>query len=146
MPRRASSGIKIGHVLAIGGAILGFLVAAALLIRVIAGDLIGGSGDGNGRQLSSANELQVDTFLNNANSLRGNVYRITGKVHQSLKWTPDRGRLISLDATGGGTNALVPVLIPEKFSSTNIDRGAEFTFIVRVDRGGLLVAETIEQG
>jgi hypothetical protein len=36
-------------------------------------------------------------------------------------------------------------LIPEKFSSTNIDRGAELTFVVRVDRGGLLVAEQIDQ-
>lgn len=145
MPRRASSGIKIGHVLAIGGAILGFLVAAFLLIRVIAGDLIGGSG-GGGRNSSSATELQVGTVLNNANSLRGNVYRISGKVDQSLKWTPDRGRLISLDATGGGANELIPILIPEKFSSINIDRGAEFNFVVRVDRGGLLVAEKIDQG
>ena len=146
MPRRASSGVNIGQIFAIGGAILGFIVIAALLIRVIAGDLIGGGNSESGRSFSSANELQLSTFLDNANSLRGNIYRVSGKIDQSLKWTADRGRLISLDASGSGSSGLVPILIPEQFSSTNIDRGAEFTFIVRVDRGGLLIAEKIDQG
>ena len=146
MPRRASSGIKVGQVVGIGAAIVGFLVAAVLLIKVIAGDLIGAGGSG-GRNLSNASELSLSTYMDNANSLRGNVYRVSGRVDQSLKWTADRGRLISLEASGTGSGAtLVPVLIPEKFSSTNIDRGAELTFIVRVDRGGLLVAEEIDQG
>ncbi|MCB1076946.1 MAG: hypothetical protein KDM63_05860 [Verrucomicrobiae bacterium] len=146
MPRRASSGINLGQILGIAGAILGFLVAAFLLIRVVGGDLLGGGGKSNGGLSSSqASELQIGTYIDNANSLRGNVYKVSGKVEEILKYTPDRGRLITLDASGDGNTALLPVLVPETFSGVNIDRGTQFTFVVRVDRGGILVAEQIEQ-
>ncbi|MBL9154533.1 MAG: hypothetical protein JNK37_18785 [Verrucomicrobiales bacterium] len=149
MPRRASSGINLGQILGIAGAILGFIVAAVLLIRVVGGDFLGGSSGGgpgrSGGSLGNASELQVATYIDNANSLRGNVYKVSGKIEEILKYTPDRGRLITVDATGGGETALLPVLVPETFSGVNIDRGAQFTFIVRVDRGGILIAEQVEQ-
>lgn len=147
MPRRASSGINIGQILGIGAAVIGFLVAAVLLFRVVAGDFLGGSGDGKGgRNVGNATELRVSAYIDNSRSLGGNVYKFHGKVEETLKWTPDRGRLISVEATGGDANELLPVLVPETFSSINIDRGAEFIFVVRVDRDGLLVAEQIEPG
>lgn len=147
MPRRASSGINLGQILGIGAALVGFLVAAVLLIRVVGGDLIGGGGSGSsGRDISHAASLPIGNYIDNSRSLGGNVYQFRGKVEETLKWTPDRGRLISVDATEGGANALLPVLVPETFSSLNIDRGAEFDFVVRVDRDGLLVAEAVDQG
>lgn len=148
MPRRASSGIHLGQILGIGGAILGFVVAAVLLIRVVGGDLLGGGGAtargsaGPGK----AEDLQIATYIDNANSLRGNVYQVRGKVEEILKYTPDRGRLITVDATQGAEQALLPVLVPETFSGINIDRGSEFTFVVRVDRGGILIAEEVSPG
>lgn len=145
MGRRASSGISIGQILGIAAAILGFLVAVFLLIRVVGADLIGG-GESGSRGLAAASELNLSNYIENANSLRGNVYRLSGKVEETLKWTADRGRLISFKAAGAGETSLVPILVPEQFSSTNIDRGDEFELVVRVDRGGLLVAEKIEQG
>jgi hypothetical protein len=146
MPRRASSGINLGQILGIGGAILGFLVAAVLLIRVVGGDFLGG-GDGKsgGRTPGNAGNLEIPTYIDNANSLRGNVYKVSGKVEEILKYTPDRGRLITVDTAASGADAILPVLVPETFSGVNIDRGSEFTFVVRVDRGGILIAEQIEQ-
>lgn len=148
MPRRASSGINLGQILGIGAALVGFLVAAVLLIRVVAGDLIGGGGEGgaSGRSIGHAASLPIGNYIDNSRSLGGNVYKFHGKVEETLKWTPDRGRLISVDATEGGATALLPVLVPETFSSLNIDRGAEFDFVVRVDRDGLLIAEAVDQG
>lgn len=148
MPRRASSGINIGQILGICGALLGFLVAAVLLFKVVGNDLFsgGGSKKGGSKTLGNASELQVDTYIDNGNSLRGNVYKVSGKVEEILKYTPDRGRLITLAAAGSGDNSILPVLVPETFSSVNIDRGSEFTFVVRVDRGGILIAEEIEPG
>ena len=147
MPRRASSGINIGQILGIGAALVGFFVAAVLLIKVVAGDFLGGGGNGpGGRAVSNATELNINNYIDNSRSLGGNVYRFHGKVEETLKWTPDRGRLVSVDANGDGGSALLPVLIPETFSSINIDRGAEFDFVVRVDRDGLLIAEDISQG
>ena len=147
MPRRASSGINIGQILGIGAALVGFFVAAVLLVKVVAGDFLGGGGDGgSGRPTKNATELNISTYIDNSRSLGGNVYRFEGKVEETLRWTPDRGRLISVDASGQGGNALLPVLIPETFSNINIDRGAEFSFVVRVDRDGLLIAEDLSQG
>ena len=148
MPRRASSGINLGQILGIGGALVGFLIAAVLLIKMVGGDLFsGGSTRKNGpgsKNLANASELQIDTYIDNGNSLRGNVYKVTGKVQEILKYTPDRGRLITISASDSGSGSELPVLVPETFSGINIDRGSEFTFVVRVDRGGILIAEEIE--
>lgn len=144
MPRRASSGANIGMIAGIAAALVGFLVIAALLIRLIAGDMIGmGGGDDRGGS-SSATALNLATYRDNGNSLRGNVYRIEGKVEETLRWTAERGRLISFEAEDGDMMIPVPVLVPENFSNINIERGSTLAMVVRVDRDGTLVAETIE--
>jgi len=129
----------------IAAAIIGFLVIAALLIRLIVGDLVG-IGEGGGSRGSNANAtaLNLSVYRENANSLRGNVYQIEGQVEETLRWTSDRGRLISFEADDGGLSIPVPVLVPESFSNVNIERGSDFAMVVRVDRDGTLVAESIE--
>lgn len=146
MPRRASSGVNVGQIAGIAVAIIGFLVIAALLFKLIAGDLIGGGG-GSGKKRSSANAtmLSLTTYRDNGNSLRGNVYRVEGKVEETLRWTPDRGRLISFEADDTTVSMPVPVLVPEDFSNVNIERGSEMSMVVRVDRDGTLVAEAIDE-
>lgn len=139
MARRASSGISVGHILGIAAAIIGFFVMAFLLFRIVA-DVGGGSS----KRQSSAVALSVSEYLENANSLRGNVYSLKGKIEERLKWTPDRGRLISVDVDGGATSSPVPVLIPQEFGHVNIDRGASMGFVVKVGRDGLLVAESVD--
>jgi len=139
MARRASTGISAGHIIGIAAAIIGFFVMAFLLFRIVSD---GGGGSGGG--YSSAVPLSVSEYLKNANSLRGNVYRVSGKIEERLKWTPDRGRLVSLDIEDGATSSPIPVLIPEEFSHVNIDRGATMGFVVKVGRDGLLVAEAVD--
>ena len=138
MPRRASSKISIGQIVGIGAAVIGFLVAAFLMVRIVAGDLLSGG------TKNTASEFQVGDYSENSLSLRGNVYHLTGTVEERLKWTPDRGRLISLEVTDSTGSSPVPVLIPDEFNEINIDRGAQMGFTVRVDRGGLLVTEAID--
>lgn len=147
MPRRASSGVNLGQIAGIAAAILGFVVIAALLFRLIAGGLFGEGGDGNGsRKVSGkAAPLSLLTYRENGNSLRGNVYRVEGKVEETLRWTPDRGRLISFEARDATETMPVPVLVPEDFSNLNIERGTELGMVVRVDRDGTLVAEAIDE-
>ena len=139
MARRANSGISVGHIMGIGAAIIGFFVMAFLLFRIVVH-----SGGGSGGKYSSAVPLSVAEYLKNANSLRGNVYRVSGTIEERLKWTPDRGRLISLDVENGATFSPLPVLIPQEFSHVNIDRGATMGFVVKVGRDGLLVAESVD--
>ncbi len=146
MARRASSGINVGQIAGIAVAILGFLVVAALLFKLIAGDLIGGGTGGSKHSNSNSNAsmLNLTTFRENANSLRGNVYRIEGKVEETLRWTPDRGRLISFNADDTMIAIPVPVRVPEDFSNVNIERGTTMSLVVRVDREGTLVVESID--
>ena len=135
----------MGQIAGIAVAILGFLVVAALLFKLIAGDMIGsGESGGKKRSASNATLLNLVTYRKDANSLRGNVYRIEGKVEQTLRWTPDRGRLISFDADDSMISIPVPVRVPEDFSNVNIERGSSMSFVVRVDREGTLVVESID--
>jgi hypothetical protein len=104
----------------------------------------GGGSKGAKRSNSNATALNLATYRDNGNSLRGNVYRIEGRVEETLRWTADRGRLISFDANDSVDSIPVPVLVPEDFRNINIERGSELAMVVRVDRDGTLVAEEIE--
>jgi hypothetical protein len=146
MARRASSGINIGQIAGIAAAILGFVVIAALLFKLIAGGLLsdGGGKSSGKRSGANATQLNLSTYRTNGNSLRGNVYRVEGRVEETLRWTPDRGRLISFEADDATEIMPVPILVPEDFSNVNIERGNQMAMVVRVDRDGTLVAESIE--
>ncbi|HQW28820.1 MAG: hypothetical protein KA152_10945 [Verrucomicrobiales bacterium] len=147
MPRRASSGINVGQIAGIAAAILGFVIIAALLFKLIAGGLLGSSDDKSTSKRSSgtASVLSLNTYRTNGNSLRGNIYRVDGRVEETLRWTADRGRLISFEAEDGTETMPVPILVPEDFSDINIERGTEMGMVVRVDRDGTLVAESIDE-
>lgn len=147
MPRRASSGVNIGQIAGIAAALLGFVVVAALLFKLIAGGLFGGGGERGSLKRASGNAsaLSLVTYRDNGNSLRGNVYRVEGKVEETLRWTPDRGRLISFEARDATETMPVPVLVPDDFGNINIERGTEMAMVVRVDRDGTLVAEAIDE-
>ena len=92
MPRRANSGVKVGQMAGIGVAIIGFLVIAALLVKLIAGDILGG---GSGKRRGNAIPLSLTSYRDNANSLRGNSYSIDGQIEEMLKWSK-QGRLLVL--------------------------------------------------
>ena len=80
--------------------------------------------------------LDVETYLENANSLRGNVYKIQGEVLNSLGWSPTQGRLIAVGVDNG--RQVVPVLVTTDFSHINIQRGQRFIFLLEVDDKGIL--------
>lgn len=139
MPRRASSGINAQQ-------IIGLVVAIVLVAGI--GFLLLKTFSHRSQAASSqrATELDVSDYLENANSLRGNVYAVTGTVEDQLKWTPNNGRLFSVEAEDDfGETTPLPIHVPQDFSKINIDRGATFRFIVEVGRDGTLVAENIEK-
>ncbi|MGA7213115.1 MAG: hypothetical protein WBX20_02820, partial [Terrimicrobiaceae bacterium] len=80
--------------------------------------------------------LDVRTYLENANSLRGNVYKIEGEVVNSLAWSPSKGRLIAIKVEKG--NEVVPVLVTTSFNEINIQKGQKFIFLLEVDDKGIL--------
>ena len=80
--------------------------------------------------------LDVRTYLENANSLRGNVYKIEGEVVNSLAWSASKGRLIAIKVDKG--DDIVPVLVTTNFNHINIQKGQRFLFLLEVDDKGIL--------
>jgi len=80
--------------------------------------------------------LDVSAYMENANSLRGNVYRLDGEVLNALAWSPTAGRLIAVGPPGN--TDVVPVLVPDEFKAVNIQKGQKFVFVLEVDERGIL--------
>lgn len=85
--------------------------------------------------------LDVPAYLENANSLRGNVYKVEGEVTNSLAWSPTSGRLIAVDVDQGQNT--IPVLVTTDFNQINIQKGQKFLFVIEVDETGLLRTKKI---
>ncbi|MBE2204101.1 MAG: hypothetical protein IAE94_07175 [Chthoniobacterales bacterium] len=85
--------------------------------------------------------LDVPSYMDNANSLRGNVYKIEGEVSNSLAWSPTSGRLIAIDAD----DEVLPVLVTSEFNAVNIQKGQKFLFVLEVDPNGVLKTKKLTQ-
>jgi hypothetical protein len=78
--------------------------------------------------------LDVASYLANANSLRGNIYKLEGTVAESLAWSPDSGRLIAVQTE----DDIIPILVTPDFNSMNIQKEQRLEFILEVDEKGIL--------
>lgn len=134
MARRAQSRFSIWHIL---------LGAAGLGILAVFGSWVFFSNDeGSFRTLP---ELEVRDYLDNANSLRGNTYRLEGVVNHSLAWSSSFGRLFSVRVGEGSDSRLVAVLIPRELNAMNVQRGQRFIFRIEVVENGLLRVSEMEK-
>jgi hypothetical protein len=117
------------------------LLAAILLVAVIvvAGILFAGSAGSTSQRTTES--IDVPSYLENASMLRGNVYKVEGRVDESLAWDPDTGRLISLEADG----EFLPLLVPASLKEVNIQKEQRLRFIVEVDGDGILLAKEVEK-
>ena len=82
--------------------------------------------------------LDVTAYMENSNSLRGNTYKVTGTVANSLAWSASAGRLFSIEVTSGSTTDVLPVLIPTAFNHVNVQKGQKFMFKIEIDEKGIL--------
>ncbi len=85
--------------------------------------------------------LDIDAYLENSNSLRGNVYRVEGEVLNVLGYSPTEGRLISVGASAKGD--VIPMLIPADLGRVNIQKGQKFIFLIEVTDKGILRAKDL---
>ena len=88
--------------------------------------------------------MDVPAYLENANSLRGNIYKTTGTIDNALAWSPTQGRLFSVTADGGG-NEVLPVLIPPEFNHVNVQKGQRFSFKIEVGDKGVLKVDDMKK-
>jgi hypothetical protein len=129
MARRARSTPQVGLM-------VGALVVILLLIA--AGGYFLGAG---GTPYRTAPEFPVEEYLTTSSSLRGNAYRLTGTVLNSIAWSPQSGRLISVEPAS--SDSPVPIVVPAELGETNIQKGQRFHFLVEVRENGILYAKDL---
>lgn len=114
------------------------IVAAAVVAALVAGKFIL---DKRAQHFSNLSELSITDFQNNANSLSGNEYRVSGKITEKLKWTADRGQLVSLATEqDDGSQGMIGIMVPAGIDKVNLEKGHSYTFKVEINREGLPVA------
>lgn len=114
------------------------LIAAVLLVAAVAGGwLLYGRVSDPYRTMTS---LPVQDYLQNSNSLRGNVYKVDATVIEALRYSAKTGRLFSIEVNGSDR---LPVLVPPEFNRINIERGQRFYFKVAVEEKGVLRAQDV---
>lgn len=129
MPRRASSSV---HPLWILG------VVVLLLAAVVGGYSLYNLVSDPYRTLTP---FDVPAYMENANSLRGNVYKLNGTIASKLAWSVTNGSLYSVEINGD----VVPLLVPSQFNHINIQKGQRFFIRVEVGDKGILRAQDIRK-
>ncbi len=116
------------------------LVAAALAVAGIGGGyfLFGRAND----PYRTMAALPVQDYLQNANSLRGNMYKLEATIAKQMEWSQSAGRLFSVDAPGG---EVLPILVPPELSKVNMERGQRFFFKIEVADKGILTARDVKK-
>jgi hypothetical protein len=129
MARRAKSSLPTGKLAMAAGAVVG-LAGIAYAVFGTAQD-----------PFRTTSPLPVKDYLENANSIKGNTYRLEALVDKTLEVAPAVGRLFSVESGGD----VLPLLVPATLNGTNIERGQKLHFKVQVNEKGLLVASEIRK-
>ncbi|MEK0445856.1 MAG: hypothetical protein RLZZ399_1177 [Verrucomicrobiota bacterium] len=129
MARRARSAFPLGKTLAGLGGFVALMVGGYLTL-------------GKGDSFRTTSPFPIKDYLENANSLRGNTYRLEAMVDKTLEFSRESGRLFSIEAAGGD---MLPLLVPPALSGTNIERGQKLVFKVQVSESGLVTASEVRK-
>jgi len=137
MARRASSSLHPGIFIGI---------AAAVVVAVVAGKSLMKP---KGPRFGDVSALNIEDFLENGNSLRGNEYSIEGKIDEKLRWTPTRGQIVSLRVTtkdgDKDGDKFIAIEIPPSFNNLNVEREQRYAMRVKVRQGGIPVATAVNR-
>jgi len=115
------------------------IIALVLIVGAIVGAVFftGQSGE----PYRKYEKLDVNAYLENSNSLRGNVYQVEGEVMNDLAWSPSEGRLFSFGVDNN--SQIIAILIPVSLNSLNIQKGQHFTVLLEVTDNGMLRARSM---
>lgn len=131
MARRSKSSFKPIWIIVAVALILGAFIGSRLFVSATSDPY------------RTVQTLDVKAYLENANSLRGNVYKIEGEVANALAWSPATGRLIAVGVNSGAD--VLPVLVTTDFNQINIQKGQRFIFLLEVDDKGILRTKNLSK-
>jgi hypothetical protein len=133
MARRASSKLHSGWIL---------VIIAAIAVAVGLGVFLQNE---EAEPFRTVPALDLNDYLNNANSLQGNVYKVKGVINQSLGYSRTSGRLFSVEVSNGSDDEILPILVPPGLSYLNLQKGQHYTFRLEVGSMGILRAQDMKK-
>ena len=133
MARRAQKGINKLHI-----AIFALVIVGVGFLIVT---IIGSPKD----SMRTVTQLNVSDYIKEGTTLAGTEGTVTGVVAEKLRWTPDRGEMISVAVNLDNNQELLPIMVPPKFKDINIARGDKFTFKVEVGKEQLLITKDLKR-
>lgn len=95
---------------------------------------------------ADAQEFPLQSYVNDGNSLRGNIYQVSGEVFSKPFHDPSRGQKVYVRVDVGeadypaGLPRDIGIFIPSTVSGPNLETKQSYTFIVKVATGGNLEA------
>ena len=129
MSRRAQKGIN-PMIIALTGIIIALIFVTIIFLLKT-----------QKNSIRSVNKFNVNDYIKEGSTLLGTEGIVTGTVNEKLRWTTNRGEVISLRVEG--INQLIPILIPPSFRDLNISIGDRFTFRIEVGNSEVLTAKEI---
>ncbi len=95
----------------------------------------------NNEPFRTIQSIDISVYLENANSLRGNSYKVEAIIENSLAWAPSKGRLFSVQVETSTGKEMIPLLIPAELNNVNVQKGQKFFFKIEVVQEGLLLVK-----
>ncbi|MEC7638412.1 MAG: hypothetical protein VX848_05415 [Verrucomicrobiota bacterium] len=129
MSRRAQKGIN-PMIIALTGIIIALIFVTIIFLLKT-----------QKNSIRSVNKFNVNDYIKEGSTLLGTEGIVTGTVNEKLRWTANRGEVISLRVEE--INQLIPILIPPSFRDLNISIGDRFTFRIEVGNSEVLAAKEI---
>ena len=129
MSRRAQKGIN-PMIIALTGIIIALIFVTIIFLLKT-----------QKNSIRSVNKFNVNDYIKEGSTLLGTEGIVTGTVTEKLRWTTNRGEVISLRVEE--INQLIPILIPPTFRDLNISIGDRFTFRIEVGNSEVLTAKEI---
>lgn len=129
MSRRAQKGIN-PMIIALTGIIIALIFVTIIFLLKT-----------QKNSIRSVNKFNVNDYIKEGSTLLGTEGIVTGTVNEKLRWTANRGEVISLRVEE--INQLIPILIPPSFTDLNISIGDRFTFRIEVGNSEVLTAKEI---
>ncbi len=132
MARRARKGVENTQIIIIAVIVLA-IGGAAVLVANRSSDKFAG-----------LTPLPLGEYTEHANSLSGNVYKLSGKIIKKERYTPNNGQMIIVELEDGGQMIDVGVYVPVELYGTNLKRGDEIIGRVEVRSFGILALQEIQ--
>jgi hypothetical protein len=129
MSRRTKASVAPTKTLASVGGVLALMLGGYLLL-------------GKSDPFRTLSVFPTKEYLENANSLSGNTYKLEATVDKTLESSKEHGRLISVEV---GAGDMLPLLVPQSLGNLNVDRNQKLVFKVQVADNGLITASEIRK-